>query len=174
MGSEKPGGPGKVVCVTAAADSMSSEVDPRFGRCRYFIFVNPDNMEFEAVENPNISAMGGAGIQSGQFISEKGAAVVLTGNVGPNAFQTLQAAGVNIVTGMTGTVRSAVEEFVRNNPEGVTKPTVPGHYGTQGQSGGQGVSREQELEELKKQADSIKQGLDTINKRIEEIGKNKK
>jgi len=81
---------------------------PRFGRCQYFIIVDADALEFEAVENPSISAMGGAGIVSGQLIANKGVKAVLTGNVGPNAFQTLQAAEVEIMIGVSGLIKDVI------------------------------------------------------------------
>ena len=119
------------VVVSAMGKDLDAQMDPRFGRCAGFIFVDTDTMEFEALENPNVMAAGGAGIQSAQLIANRGAEVVLTGNVGPNAFQTLSALGVKIVTGVTGTVRDAVERFKRGEfqQQMVSQPTVPGHYG---------------------------------------------
>ncbi|MBU1895003.1 MAG: NifB/NifX family molybdenum-iron cluster-binding protein [Candidatus Omnitrophica bacterium] len=99
------------ICVTSQGDNLNSEVDSRFGRCQYFIIVDTDTLEFESLNNPYSSSMGGAGIQSGQFVADKGVKTVLTGNVGPNAFQTLHAVGIDIVTGISGTVLSAIEKF---------------------------------------------------------------
>jgi len=68
-------------------------------------------MQCEAVSNTSQYAPSGAGIQSAQIIAGKGAKVVLTGSVGPNAYQVFSAAGIQIVTGVFGTVREAVEKF---------------------------------------------------------------
>ena len=82
------------IAVSATAPNLDAEVEPRFGRCPYFIIVDPDTMQFEAVENSSAMASGGAGIASGQVIAGKGVRAVLTGNCGPNAYQVLSAAGI--------------------------------------------------------------------------------
>jgi predicted Fe-Mo cluster-binding NifX family protein len=125
------------VAVSAMGNDINAQIDPRFGRCQYFIIVDSDTMEFEAIENPNISAMGGAGIQSGQMMAEKGVQAILTGNVGPNAFQTLSAAGIQVITGVTGIVKDAIQRFKSGQLQSVSGATVPTHFGIGG--GGSGV-----------------------------------
>ena len=77
------------IAVSATGPDMDAEVDPRFGRCQYFIIVDPETMEFEAVDNESAMASGGAGISAAQMIAGKGVEAVLTGNCGPNAYQVL-------------------------------------------------------------------------------------
>lgn len=112
------------VCVTSQGDSLDAQVDPRFGRCQYFIVIDTDTSEFEAVPNPNAATAGGAGIQSGQLMAEKQVKAVLTGNVGPNAFQTLQAAAVDVITGVSGTVKEAVEKYKSGELKSTEGPSV--------------------------------------------------
>lgn len=121
------------LCITSTGRSLDSDVDPRFGRCAYFIIVDSDNMEFEAFENGSSGASGGAGVQSGKFVADKGAEIVLTGNVGPKAFSTLSSAGIEIITGMTGiTVRKAVESYLSKPHKPVAGPTAKEHSGLRG------------------------------------------
>ncbi len=112
------------ICVTSRGDDLDSEVDPRFGRCQYFIIVDTDTFEFEAIENPNIDAAGGAGVQSGQAVAEKDVKAVLTGNVGPNAFQTLSAADVEVITDVSGSVRAAAERYKSGEFKSAQGPSV--------------------------------------------------
>ena len=124
------------ICITSSGQSLEDAIDPRFGRCQYFIMVDTESMQFEAIQNPAISAGGGAGIQAAQLVAEKGAELVLTGNVGPNAFNTLQAAGLKIVVGLPNiTVRQAVEGFKSGQYQYVGGPSVDAHYGTSGGGG---------------------------------------
>jgi predicted Fe-Mo cluster-binding NifX family protein len=120
------------ICVTSQGNNLDSELDPRFGRCKYFIFVDKDTLEFEAIENPNIDAMGGAGVQSGQIVAGKQVEALLTGNVGPNAFETLKAAGVNVITGLSGTVREAIDKYKSGKTAPTQGPSVNSKFGLPG------------------------------------------
>ena len=95
-------------------------------------------MQFEAIPNLAADATGGAGIQAAQTIANEGVKVVITGNVGPNAFGVLSAAGIEIVTGAFGTVREVIEKFKRGELQRTGAPTVGGHFGM-GRGQGRGM-----------------------------------
>jgi len=97
------------VCVSSYGPTLDSRVQPVFGRCEYFIFVDPDSMAFEAEPNPYASASEKAGVESAELIIEKGAKTVLTSQVGAKARQVLDDAGVEIVSIEGDTVREAME-----------------------------------------------------------------
>lgn len=100
------------IVVTAREGKLESEVDPRFGRARYFIVVDTESEEFEVMDNEqNLNAMGGAGVQAAQNVVGAGAEAVVTGNVGPKAFTGLTAAGIKVYVGAAGTVAEAVEKY---------------------------------------------------------------
>ena len=127
------------ICVTATADSLEAQIDPRFGRCAYLIIVDSETMQFEALPNMAVGATGGAGIQAAQTVANKGVKVVITGNVGPNAFGALAAAGIDIVTAPSGTVREVVEKFNKGELHSTGAPTVGGHFGMGQGHGRRGV-----------------------------------
>ena len=129
------------ICVTSTADSLDAQIDPRFGRCSYLVIVDSETMQFEAIPNTAAGATGGAGIQAAQTIASKGVKRLITGNVGPNAFGALSAAGIEIVTGAFGTVREAVEKFKRGELKKTGASTVGGHFGMGGGGGGRGLWR---------------------------------
>ncbi len=152
------------IAISATGKDLDSNVDPRFGRCAYFIIVDPDTMEYEAFENQSAMLGGGAGIQAAQFIASKGAEVVITGNCGPNAVRTLEAAGIKIITGYNGTVRQAIEDFKMERLKPTSGPTVQEHFGIREVS-----AKGSELTELKEQAALLKRQLDMIERRISQL-----
>ena len=117
------------IAVSSSGNDLNAQVDPRFGRCRYFIVIDPDTMEYEASENTSGVSGGGAGIASGQLIAGKGVDSVLTGNCGPNAFNVLEASGIKVITGVSGVVHEVVEGFKSGKYQPVSKPNVAPHAG---------------------------------------------
>jgi len=120
------------IAVSSTGPGLADPLDPRLGRCEYLLIVDPDTMEFEAFENENKTRGGGAGIQTARTIAERGATVVLTGNCGPNAHETLTAAGVQVITGMTGSVQDALDCYKRGGATASNGPNVQSHAGMGG------------------------------------------
>ena len=117
------------IIITSEGTSLESQVDPRFGRAKHFILVDTDSGEFSAHDNAqNLNAPQGAGIQAAQTVARLGAEAVLTGHVGPKAFTTLQAANVAVYTGVSGTVKEAIEEFKGGKFTLAAKADVQGHW----------------------------------------------
>lgn len=99
------------VAISSTGNSLDASLDPRFGRCAYFIFVDSETGEFEAIANTAASQSGGAGIQAATTVVERGAKVAISGSVGPKADRALVAGGVQIYTTKAATVRLALEEW---------------------------------------------------------------
>ena len=115
--------------ITSTGENLDANVDQRFGRCRYFVIVDAESMEFEVLSNENAMASGGAGIQAAQTIANKGIDAIITGNVGPNAFQTLSAAGIKVFTGASGTIKEAIEKYKKGELKETGGPNVGSHSG---------------------------------------------
>ncbi len=128
------------IAVSAAEPRLDRPVDPRFGRCRYFVLVDSETMEWKALDNENAGAAGGAGIRAAQAIADEAVDVVVTGNCGPNAYQTLAASGIQVVTGASGSIEEAVEAYKQGGLQPTPRASVAAHYGT-GASPGMGMGR---------------------------------
>ena len=183
------------VAISASAPSLDVPVDPRFGRCACFVVVDPETMQFEGIDNTNAGSPQGAGTATAQMIAGKGVEAVLTGNCGPNAYHALEAAGVKVVTGVTGTVREAAESYRNGRCQPTSQPNVASHYGMgMGAGGGGGMGRGmgggmgrmaapppsapsnppesglmEVLKDLKGQLDDLRQQVGDINRRIEKL-----
>ena len=117
------------IAITSEGPSLDARIDGRFGRCRYFLIVNTDDLSFEAIENHNAALGGGAGIQSAQMVADREVTHVFTGACGPNAYQVLSAAGIEVVTGCSGMVTDVVDQFRNDSYRAATGPNVADHYG---------------------------------------------
>ena len=188
------------IAVSSSGKDLNSQVDPRFGRCAYFVIVDTNDMSFEAFDNESIALGGGAGIQASQFVASKGAKAIITGNVGPNAVQTLSAAGVETFVGQSGTVREAIDRYTKGEINSTSTPNVADHYGMgsgagmgrgMGMGGGRGMgrgmststwggssqptppalSKEDELKGLKDQANEMRKQIEGIEAGINALEK---
>ena len=117
------------VIVTSEGKDLDSKVDQRFGRCAYFILVDTDTMEYEVLDNVAVSQGGGAGVKAAQIVIGSGAKIVLTGNVGPNSYEVLKSANIDIIVGVNGTVKEAIQKFKDGELKSESGPNVGSHHG---------------------------------------------
>jgi len=118
------------VAITAGGDDLNSPVDRVFGRSRYFVIADPEGMNVEVLENSqNVNAAQGAGIQAARQIANHSVNVLLTGNVGPNAFRALEAASVRVFQFEKDilTIRDALTAWKEGRLHEVKAPTAKGH-----------------------------------------------
>ena len=57
------------IVLSANRPNLEGEIDPRFGRCRYLVFVDPETLQYEAEENPSLEATSGARINTAEFVA---------------------------------------------------------------------------------------------------------
>lgn len=120
------------IAVTSMGKTVGAQMDARFGRCALFLIVDTEDMSVEVVDNTSGALSGGAGIQSARLMAEKGVQSVLTGNCGPNAHQTLTAAGIEVVVGCEGTVIDVVNRYKAGEFVSASAPNVESHAGMRG------------------------------------------
>lgn len=178
------------IAVSAQGNTLDALASPVFGRCLAFVFVDTETLDFEAVPNPAMNQGGGAGIQAAQFVVEHGAQAVLTGNLGPNAFDVLKAAGIAGYLVPEGTVRQAVEAFKAGRVQPLDSANTVAHTGmgagrgpgqSMGQNGGsrpttprQAVpdpAREAELARLRETLKELRRQLAETMEKIERLEK---
>jgi len=117
------------IAITAQGKELSSEIDLRFGRAKWIVVVDSETGDFQAHDNAvNLNAAQGAGIQTGQNIANLGVEAVITGNVGPNAFKTLNAANVKVFLAEKQTVQDAIDSFKTGELKEVDQANVEGHW----------------------------------------------
>lgn len=103
---------GTKICITSKGKDLDAEIDPRFGRSQYFLIIDPETLDFEVIENPNIEAAQGAGIQTAQLIlNQNNVGTLLTGDCGPNAQRVLQSSGITVITGISGKIKDALSKY---------------------------------------------------------------
>ena len=99
------------ICISACGKDTDSEVDPQFGRCSYFVIIDPDAGLVGSIDNPGSKASSGAGIRAAEAVASEGVDTLLTGSVGEKSFSVLSEAGIEIYSGVRGTVSFALKEY---------------------------------------------------------------
>ena len=129
------------IAVSSSGKDLNAQLDPRFGRCRYFLIIETGTLKCEVFDNENAALGGGAGIQSAQLIATKGAEALITGHCGPNAMQTLSAAGVQVYVGQAGTIQGIVDKFNNGQLTITTEANALAHdgMGAKGMGRGRGM-----------------------------------
>ncbi len=129
------------ICISSTGPNLDSSVDPRFGRCQYFLIVDEKGELIKSVPNQGVQAMRGAGITAAQFVADEKVQVIITGNIGPNAFGVLQTSGIKIYTGAFGmTAKQALDKYNKGELKETSTANGPGQFG-RGAGSGRGRGR---------------------------------
>lgn len=173
------------VVVTANGTDLETRVSPVFGRCPELVFIDTDTMRFETVVNPEGTTLRGAGFQAAEFVVERGAQAVVTGNVGPNTFGVLQAAGVPVYFCGSGTVREAIAAYKAGQLQLLEAASVPTHSGIRRVAesdersrldaippvpSASFASREEEIAALEEMAGELRDRLAQVLERLDRLG----
>jgi predicted Fe-Mo cluster-binding NifX family protein len=177
------------IVVSAGGAGMDAAASPLFGRCPTYVVVDTERMDAESVDNPAVSAAGGAGIQAAQFLIQEGVEAVLSGNLGPNASQVFDAADIGVYLHQEQTVRQAVEAF-KAGALSASGANVAAHTGTgmslrRGTGRGLGrrtsapvappapaePTREERVAELEKEAAELRKRMVEIGSKLDALDK---
>ena len=113
------------IAITSSGEQHTSSLNPRFGRCEYFIIIDTETEVWEAALNPAVGARGGAGSQAAQFMANQGVEAVISGRYGPNAYTALESAGIQAFVSSQETIAAAFDKFLAQELEQVTAATGP-------------------------------------------------
>ena len=122
------------ICISSTGKNLDAVVDQRFGRCQYFLIVDTETMNVKTISNESTLSSGGAGIQAAQIVTKEDVNSVITGNIGPNAFSILQAAGIKVYTGAEGTIKEVIENYKKGNLKETGSANVESHSGIGGKN----------------------------------------
>ncbi len=123
------------IVVSSEDDSgLESPVAGHFGRCPFFVVaeVGDDVGETRVVSNPFHGSHRPGAVPG--LVRDMGADVMIAGGMGARAVGMFESAGIRCVTGASGTVGSAIRDFL----EGRLSGTEPCREGGQHHGGGCG------------------------------------
>ena len=105
------------IAISSDGPGLTSMVDPRFGRAGGFVVHDTANSATSYIDNGASQVLGqGAGIATAERMAEENVEIVLSGYVGPKAFQALQAAGIKVCQNVDGmTTGDALKHFQAGN-----------------------------------------------------------
>ncbi|HBQ64301.1 MAG TPA: dinitrogenase iron-molybdenum cofactor biosynthesis protein [Clostridiales bacterium] len=122
------------IALTVLGDTPESQLDQRFGRAEAFLVADTETKVFTPVKNVSKDLSGGAGIVSAQQLNDLGVAAVITGNVGPNAMNTLKAAGIKIYRGKPASAKTNLEQYLAGGLQEI-RESGPSHAGMRNRGG---------------------------------------
>ena len=113
-----------IVAITAKGPNLACQIDTRFSRAEHILIVDTNTGLCETHDNSDTAqAVFGAGVQAGKSIVDSGARALITSNVGPKAFQVLQAGGVEVYAAANNTAQDALRAFQAGRLEPILQPS---------------------------------------------------
>jgi len=99
------------IAISSDKPDLEARVGSRLGTSEYLIVVDLRTMAVEAMPNPGASGQGRGGIQAVVLAITKKVNTVLTGYCSPTASKYLTANGIEVLTGVSGTVAEVVQQY---------------------------------------------------------------
>ncbi len=99
------------VAISATGDNLQAQMDPAFGKCKYFIIYDTDTNTHQAIPNKGSAMTGGAGSAAVQTMIEQGVVEIVTGKVGPKSRPELERAGIVLSENRNGVIADVLSAF---------------------------------------------------------------
>lgn len=116
------------IAISSTGKTLDSTLDVRFGRCEYFIIYDKKNEKIKALENRGQLSGGGAGIAAAQQIIDEKVDAIITGKLGPNAFELISRARIKVYSCGSIPVKTAIEKC-QSGELAELKEAGPSHNG---------------------------------------------
>ncbi len=120
------------IAISSTGKTLESEVDSKFGRCKYFLIVEIENKkvkDFKVVENTAKAQSGGAGISAGEIIANQKVDSIITVNLGPRAFSIFDQFKIKVYHG-EGKIKEVVEDFANGKLKELSNSNTQQHHGS--------------------------------------------
>ena len=86
------------VAITSTGNTLESQIDRRFGRCKYFVIYDTESKSVEFIPNPNIDVESGAGPASVQVVASKNVEKIISGEFGIKIKSILDSLKIQMIT----------------------------------------------------------------------------
>lgn len=113
------------ICISSTQSNIDSVVDNRFGRCPFFAIYDSETKEYDFVENNGANEAHGAGLKAAQILVDKGAEVIITGQIGPNAMKVLNLANINLLKIRGNKLIEQIEYYQEDKLMKIDTPSAP-------------------------------------------------
>ena len=123
------------IAISASEPQYEAKLEPRFGRCAYFLILDSETQDWKPMQNPAAEAMGGAGPQAAQFLADQDVQAVISGEFGPNAYSALEAAGIRMYRSQVDDISKLFDKYLTDRLELISGPTGPQRHGGRGSRG---------------------------------------
>ena len=123
------------IAITAGEPQFEAKLEPRFGRCAYFMIVDTETQDWKPMQNPAAEAMGGAGPQAAQFLADQDVKAVISGEFGPNAYTALEAAGIRMYRSQVDKISTLFKKYLTDQLDHISGPTGQQRHGGRGPRG---------------------------------------
>ena len=151
------------------SNGMDSVVSPHFGRCPYYVLADLDGQDVKQVNvvaNSNYGRHAPGTVPT--FIRDQGADVMLAGGMGRRAVALFEEYGIQAVTGASGSVRHALEQYLNGELQGA-EPCLTSRGHTRDELPAEQQYEQDDVGRLREDASMLQQQLSEVMERLDRL-----